>query len=174
MCHTIWTHIRLKHHSSGPSSMSRSFELLQPASVRTIQQPVRTTLSVQPKLMDFFPKNRYGKIAATVQTTWISFRIRSSIRQVSQFKSKRSNTSHHGPDARVSNMEIACIRSTVRTTILLVRTRKASIWKLLAANVRPSGRQGYTVWTHSCLSNRKDFQRNFWNFDRTVVCSDGL
>jgi len=42
-------------------------------------------------------------------------------------------------------MEIACIISTIRTTILLVRTREASIWKLLAVNVRPSGRQGNTV-----------------------------
>lgn len=50
----VQTHIRLKHHPSGqrrfwsgPSSMSRSFELLQLASIQTIQQPVRTTLSVR-------------------------------------------------------------------------------------------------------------------------------
>jgi hypothetical protein len=36
-------------------------------------------------------------------------RTRSSISQVSQFKSRRPDASHHGPDARVSNMEIACI-----------------------------------------------------------------
>jgi hypothetical protein len=128
-CHTIRTHIRLKHHPSGrrgfpsgPSSVSRSFDLLQLTSILTIQQPVRTTLSVRPKLSDFFPKHRYGKIVATVRTRWIPVRTRSSIRQVSSFKSKRPDASHHGPDARVSNMEIACIRSTVRTTILLVRT----------------------------------------------------
>jgi len=46
-CHTIRKHIRLKHHPSRPFSVSRSFELLQLASVRTIQQPVRTTLSVR-------------------------------------------------------------------------------------------------------------------------------
>jgi hypothetical protein len=168
-CHTIQTHIRLKHHPSrrrgflsGPSSVSRSFELLQLASVRTIQQPVRTTLSVRPKLQDFFPKHRYGKIAATVWPTWISIRTRSSIRQVSQFKSRRLDASHHGPDAshhgpdvRVSNLEIVCIRSTVQTTILLVRMHEAFIWKLLAANVRPSERQGNTVRTRP--SNRKDF-----------------
>jgi hypothetical protein len=83
-----------------------------------------------------------------------------SIRQVSQFKSNR-------PDAQLSNMEIACIRSPVRTINLLARTREAFIWKLLAADVRPSGRQGNTVRTR--LSNRKDFQRNFRNFGRTVV-----
>jgi len=43
-CHTVRTHIRLKHHPSGrhgfpsrPSSVSRSFELLQLASAWTIQ-----------------------------------------------------------------------------------------------------------------------------------------
>jgi hypothetical protein len=117
---TVRTHIRLKHHpsgrrgfQSGPSSMSRSFELLQLASFQTIQHPVRTTLSVRPKLQDFFPKHRYGKIVATVRMTWIAVWTRSSIRKVSQFKSRRPDIGHHGPDARVSNMEIACIRSTV-------------------------------------------------------------
>jgi hypothetical protein len=137
-CHTVWMHIRLKHHLSGPSSMSRSFELLQLASIRTFQQPIRTTLSVRPKLQDFFPKHRYGKIAATVRTTWIPGWTHSSIRQVSQFKSKRLNASQHGPKERASEMEIACIRSAVRMTILPVRTREASIWKLLAADVRTS------------------------------------
>jgi hypothetical protein len=123
------------------------------------------------KLQDFFPKHRYGKIAVTVWTTWISVRTRSSIRQVSQIKSRLLDANHHGPDARVSNMEIACIISTVRTTILLVWKREASIWKLLAVNVRPSGWQGNTVRTR--LSNRKDFQWNFQNFGRTVVRPDG-
>jgi len=55
--HTLRTLIRLKHHSSGRrgfpsglSSLSRSFELLQLASVRTIQQPVRTILNVRSSL----------------------------------------------------------------------------------------------------------------------------
>jgi hypothetical protein len=124
------------------------------------------------KLQDFFPKHRYGKIAATVRMTWISVRAHSSIRQVSQFKSRRPEASHHGPDRRVSNMKIACITSTFRTTILPIQTRKASVWKLLAANVRPSGRQGDTIWTR--FSNRKDIQQNFQSFDRTVVCPNGL
>jgi hypothetical protein len=128
-----------------------------------IQQPVRTTLSVRPKLQDFFPKHKYGKIAATVRTTWIPFWTRSSIRQVSQFKSRCPEASHHGPDACVSNMEIACIKSTVGT-------REASIWKLLAVNVRPSGRQGNTTQTQ--LSNRKDFQQNLHNFSCIVVCPE--
>jgi len=55
--HTVRTLIRLKHHlsgrrgfPSGPSSLSRSFELLQLASVRTIQQLVRMILSVRSSL----------------------------------------------------------------------------------------------------------------------------
>jgi len=92
--------------------------------------------SIKPQ--DFFPKHRYGKIPATVRTTWIPVRMRSSIRQVSQFKSKRPDASKHGSDARALDMEIACIRSAVWTTILPVWTREASIWKLLAANVQRS------------------------------------
>jgi hypothetical protein len=49
------------------------------------------------------------------------------------------------PDTRALDMEITCIRSTVWTTIPLVQTREALIWKLLAAEVQPSGRQGTTV-----------------------------
>jgi hypothetical protein len=177
-CHTIRTHIRLKHHPSGrrgfpfgPSSVSRSFELLQLAPFRTIQQPVRTTLSVRPKLQDFFPKHRYGKIAETVQTTWILVQMRSSIKQVSQFKSRGPDASQHGPDTRASDMKIACITSTVGTTILLVRTRETSIWKLLAAGratVRTTGQHRPDVGlkqerysakfskfrSHSCPSGR--------------------
>jgi hypothetical protein len=87
--------------------------------------------SIKPQ--DFFPKHRYGKIVATVRTTWIPVRTRSSIRQISQFKS-----SQHGLDARASDMEIECIRSAVQTTILFIWTREASLWKLLALNVQLS------------------------------------
>jgi hypothetical protein len=48
-------------------------------------------------------------------------------------------------------MEIACIKLVVRMTILPVRTREASIWKLLVADVQPFGRQGTTVWTRLIL-----------------------
>jgi hypothetical protein len=44
-----------KNFPSGPSSVSRSFELLQLASVQTFQQHVRTTLSVRPAMG--FPSN---------------------------------------------------------------------------------------------------------------------
>jgi hypothetical protein len=93
--------------------------------------------SVFDQLWDFFPKHRYGKIAATVRTIWIPFRTRSYIRQVSHSNSRHPNASLHGPNTRASDMKIACIRSTVRTTIPFVQTREALIWKLRGAEVRP-------------------------------------
>jgi len=107
------------------------------------------------QLQDFLPKQRYGKIAAAVRTMWIPVRMRSFIREVSHSKSRRPDASLHGPDARASDTEVTCIRSTVRTTINLVRTHKALIWKLRTAKVRPSGQQGNTVWTR--LKSGKNF-----------------
>jgi hypothetical protein len=52
-------------------------------------------------------------------------------------------------------MEIACNRSTVQTTIPLVWMREALIWKLRAAEVRPSRRQDNTVRTR--LKSGKNF-----------------
>jgi hypothetical protein len=103
--------------------------------------------SVFDQLWDFLPKHSYGKIAATVRTTWIPVRMRSSIRQVLHSKSRRPDVSPLGPDERASDMEIASIKSNVQTTIPLVQTREALVWKLLAVEVRPSRRQGTTVWT---------------------------
>jgi len=71
---------------------------------------------------------------------WIPVRTNSSIRQVAHSNSKLSEVSLHSLDMRATYMEIACIRSTVRTTILLIQTREALIWILLAAEVRLSGR----------------------------------
>jgi hypothetical protein len=103
--------------------------------------------SVLDQLWDFFPKHRYGKIAATIRTMWIPIRTCSSIRQVSHSKSRRPDACLHGPDAQASDMEITCIRSTFRTTIPMIWTRKALVWKLHAAEVRLFGRQGNIVWT---------------------------
>jgi hypothetical protein len=69
--------------------------------------------SVFDQLWDFFPKHRYGKIAATAPMMWIPVRTRSSIRQVSHSKSKRLDASLHGLDALATDMEIACIWSTI-------------------------------------------------------------
>jgi len=120
--------------------------------------------SVFDQLWDFLPKHRYGKIVATVRAMWNPILTRSSIRKVSHSKSRHPGASLHGPDARASDMEIACIRSTVRTTIPLVRTREALIWKLRATEVRPSGRG----------SNQERISAKFWKADRTVVHPDAL
>jgi hypothetical protein len=56
-------------------------------------------------------------------------------------------------------MEITCKISPVQAAILLVRTREAFIRKLLAAEVRRSGRQCLTIRMR--LSNKKDLQRKF-------------
>jgi hypothetical protein len=147
---------------SGPSSMLRSLKLLQLASVRTFQQHVRTTLGVRPA-MGFpsktqiwedccnCPDNVDSHPNTLIHKASIAFKIQTSRRQ--------SSWSGH-----------STIRSTVRTTIPLVRTYEALVWKLHAAKVRLSGRQGTTVRTqlksgknfseilekrsHSCLSRR--------------------
>jgi hypothetical protein len=92
------------------------------------------------QLRDFFPKHRYGKFAATVRTMWNPIRTSSFIRQVSHSKFRRPDVSPLGPDGRAPNMKITFIRSTARTTIPLFWTHEALIWKLLAAEVRPSER----------------------------------
>jgi len=81
-----------------------------------------------------------------------------SIRQVSHSKSRRPDASHHGPDARASDMEIACIRLTVRTTILLLWTcdrpddrahRPDEALKQEKISAKFS-----KFWSHSCSSKR--------------------
>jgi len=112
--HTVWTHIKLKHHlsgrrgfPSGPSSMSRSFKLLQLASVWTIQQPVRTTLSVRS-----------------------SFRI-SFQTQIWEDYCSRLEDVDSRPDALIHKASIAI---QVQTTVSMVRTRVHQIWKLRASD----------------------------------------
>jgi hypothetical protein len=68
-CHTIRTHIRLKHHPperrgflSRPFSVSRSFELLQLASVQTFQQHIRTTLNVRSSFRISFQNTDMGRL----------------------------------------------------------------------------------------------------------------
>jgi len=95
--------------------------------------------SVFDQLWDFFPKHRYGKTYATVRTICIPVLMHSFIRQVVHSKFNHPDDSIHGPNAHASYMEIACIRSTVRTTNVMARMHQALIWKLCAAKVWPSG-----------------------------------
>lgn len=177
-CQTIRTHIRLKHHSSrrcgflsGPSSVSRSFELLQLTYVQTIQQPVLTTFSVRSSFRISFQTQIWEDCFndaddvdshpdALIHKASIAIRIQTSGRQsawseracirygncVDQID--RPNVHPLGLDAQNLYIEITC-------------SGRATVWTTVPH--RPEG-----------LSNRKDLQRNFWNFGRTVVCQDGL
>jgi len=66
---------------------------------------------------------------------------------------------------------ITWIKFTVQTTDVMVRTRQALIWKLCAAKVRLSRRQGNTFQMH--LNSGKNF-REISKFDRIVVRPDAL
>jgi hypothetical protein len=79
------------------------------------------------QLWHFFPKHRYRKTVATVQTMWIPVRTYSSIRQVAHSKFRLPDDSIHGSNTRASYMEIVCIKFTVWMTDVMVRTREALI-----------------------------------------------
>jgi hypothetical protein len=118
----------------------------------------------------FFPKHRYGKTAATIQTMCVPVRTRSFIRQVVHSKFNCLDNSLHGPDTQASYMEIACIRSTVRTTAVMVRTRQALIWKLRAAKVQPFGCGLIQERISTKLESRWSGQMMLW----TVGRPDGI
>jgi hypothetical protein len=63
----------------------------------------------------------------------------------------------HSPDTRIADMEIGCWRLAVRTFIPHGPDAQSLIWKLLVADVRPSGQLCHPVRTR--LLNRKDFSR---------------
>jgi len=118
---TVQSIIRLddENFPSGPSSVSRSFELLQLASVQKFQQHVRTTLSVR-QASWFLSKSQLWEVRCNRPDN-VDFRPDALIHKVRiVFKSKRPNDSPHGPDPRPLDMGIVCIRSIVRTTIPLV------------------------------------------------------
>jgi len=97
--------------------------LFQLTSIETIKQPVWTTLSDWAS--DFLSKSKYGKLAVTVRTKWIPVRTHYFLREVRNSNSTIWTLVCHDPDARPTDMEIACRRSTVRTFIPMVRTREA-------------------------------------------------
>jgi hypothetical protein len=92
-------HLDDKNFLSGPSPMSRRFELLQLASVRTFQQPVRTTLSVRPSFRISFQNIDMGRLL-----------------QLSGRRGFPSGRAHPKGKYRNSNPD-------VRTPLSLVRTR---------------------------------------------------
>jgi len=154
-CHTVRTPICLKHHPSGPSPVSRSFKLIQLASVQTFQQHIQMTLSVR-QASGFLSKAQLWEDRCN-RPDDVDFRSDALIHKASiaiqiQTSGRRSSWSGR-----------ACIKSTIWMIIPcsgrvkiryencvhqinrsdnhpLVRTRETSILKLLAVEVRPSGR----------------------------------
>jgi len=69
-------------------------------------------------------------------------------------------------------MEIVCRKSSILLDDKLHGSdAQALIWKLRAAEVQPSGRQGNIVRTR--LYSGKNFKQ-IWKADRTVVCLDAF
>jgi hypothetical protein len=86
----------------------RSFELLQLASVFTFQQHVQTPLSVRPAI-GFLSKTQIWEDSCNCLDD-VDSRSDALIHKASHaFKSRRPDTSPHGPDTRTTHMEIACI-----------------------------------------------------------------
>jgi hypothetical protein len=83
--------------------------------------------------------------------------------EIADLTSTVLTSASHGPDSRIADMEIACWRISIWMFIPLGLDALSLIWKLLAADVQPSGRQCLTVRTR--LLNRKDFQ---WNFQKIL------
>jgi hypothetical protein len=125
---------------SGPSFVSRSFELFQLTSVRTFQQHVRTTLSVGPAT-GFLSKTQISEVRCNrsddvefrsdtlIHKASIAFKIQTSGRQSAWFgrasirygncvhQINRPNNHPLSPDARSLGMEITCNGSvTVQMT----------------------------------------------------------
>jgi hypothetical protein len=124
-CPTVQSIIRPDDENflSEPSFMSRSFELFQLASVWSFQQHVRTTLGVRPA-MGFPSKIQLWEDRCN-RPNDVDSRPDTLIHKTSiAFKSRCLDVSPLGPEERASDMEITCIRSTVQTSIPLVRRAK--------------------------------------------------
>jgi len=138
-CHTVRTPICLKHHPSGPSPVSRSFKLIQLASVQTFQQHIQMTLSVR-QASGFLSKAQLWEDRCN-RPDDVDFRSDALIHKASiaiqiQTSGRRSSWS-----GRVCIRYENCVHQINRSdNHPLVRTRETSILKLLAVEVRPSGR----------------------------------
>jgi hypothetical protein len=176
-CLTVRTLIRLKHHPSGrrgflsgPSFVSRSLELLQLASFRTFQQPVRTTLSVRPSFKFSFQNqiwedccNRPGALLLKASSQLKINRSDASLPWFGRAYDRYGNCVQQitspdghppGLDARSLYKEITCSeRATVRTTVpysldVALKQERSSV-KLFEfrSHSCPSGRPMTTIRT---------------------------
>jgi hypothetical protein len=148
--------------------MLRSFELFQLASVRTFQQHIWTPLNVR-LAMRFLSKTHIWEESCSRMDDVDSHPDVLIHKASRSFKIQTSGRWSSWPDARASYMEIVFIKSTVRTTYPMVRTRQALIWKLCAAKVRLSWRHGNTIRTW--LYSGKNLCE-IWKADHIVVHPD--
>jgi len=109
---TVQSIIRLDdgNFPSGPSSVSRSFELFQLTSVRTFQQHVWTTLSVRPAT-GFLSKTQIWEVPCNCPDD-----VKSRL------------------DAFIHKASIAFKIQTVRMPVFMARPREHQIWKLRASD----------------------------------------
>jgi hypothetical protein len=126
-CHTIWmpdrssiirlddVYFRLDPSLHREASV-RACIHLDDSAVRPDDSTIRLDDVQCSTELQILSKFIYGKITATVRTTWIPIRTRSYVRQESQFKYNRPNVSELGPNARSTNMKIVYSTSTVRTS----------------------------------------------------------
>jgi hypothetical protein len=162
-CQTVRTPIRLKHHTSerrgfpsGPSSMSRRFELLKLASVRTTFS-VRSILGIsfqntitrrlmQPSERRGFPSGRAHPLGKYRNS---NSDVRMPISMVRTRVHQISHPDYHppGPDAQSLYMEIICSeRATVRMT--------GHHCPYAALKQERSSAKFLKFRSHSCLSKR--------------------
>jgi len=143
---------------SGPSTVSRSL-----CSSLHLSGPL-SSMSGRPSVIDqlqILSKFRIWEDWYNVRTSVsLGPDARATNMEIADSTSTVQTPASHGPDACIADMEIACWRIVVRTFIPLGPDARSLIWKLLAADMRPSERQCLTIRTR--LLNRKDFQRNFW------------
>jgi hypothetical protein len=164
--HTVQTPDRPKHHPSGRrgfpfghSSVSRSFCSSLHPSGRFSRPSERLSVI---ELQIFFPKanmgrllqlsrllskSKYGKIVATVQTTWIPVRMCYSLRQVCNSNSTVQRSVCHGPDAWSLSKEITCSERAIVRTIVPHRPNAALKQERFSAKISE-------FWSHSCPSGR--------------------
>jgi hypothetical protein len=146
---------------SGPSTVSRSF---YPACIRPDVSAARPDASRYSTSLRFSPSSDKGKIDQP--SRWCSIpsgrasplgknhnsniTVRTSVNldpdaratnmEIDDSTSTVRTITSHGPDAHIVDMEIACWSLAVRTLILHGPNARSLIRKLLAADVRPSGR----------------------------------
>jgi hypothetical protein len=170
-----------KHHSSRPSTVSWSFcsslHLFRRLSSLSGRHPVIDQLQI------FFPSSNKGRLMQLnrrAKNQNSNKTVRTSVSWSEGAFNRYWNCvfNFNSPDAYLwwSGRELnrygnACWRSTVRMTIPLGPDARSLIWKLLATDMRLSGRHSHTVQMQ--LSNRKDFQRKSQKLCRIVVRPDG-